>query len=528
MSNVTDRLRGVRSSLAIKAPVSAATTANITLSGEQTIDGVAVVGAVGSTAADRVLVKNQNTASENGIYDVSTGAWRRSSDWDGVGDIVKGTRVYVSSGTTNQGEWVVTTANPIVIGTTSVALSGGVFYAAINDSDDITQGAANLFLTVAERAKLTGFDVSEAGLVTIENSLTAIDSASWAQANGMRIGANLNVAGSGVGGSANEFGLLIHTNTTAATAGTAAYEKCALLVIAQTSDPSTSYDRDTVGIDMRGYIAADNALGRAWGGYSEGRILTGGDGLLYAHEFFVVNNGTDQSLVDTTTSKYGLHIVAGGANDSTAGIKFSGSGAEFHTGLYFSPDAIVTHVMHSSGVFSLRMTGEMGFGTDTPDRLVHAEVADAGTATVAYAARLSHVTSGTAAVGLGVGMEHEIENASGNNKVAGRQNTHWLTATDSSEEAQWQMELMHAGVLTSVATIDSFGLITATGAFAVGANQVMGARVTGFVTAVGTANKDASAINVGTITASDANIRAVAAWVKSIHDALATHGAIGA
>ena len=54
------------------------------------------------------------------------------------------------------------------------------------------------------------------------------------------------------------------------------------------------------------------------------------------------------------------------------------------------------------------------------------------------------------------------------------------------------------------------------------------ARVTGFTTAAGTANKDASGINVGTITASDANIRALAAWVKSIHDALATHGAIGA
>ena len=45
-----------------KSSVKAATTANITLSGTQTIDGVALI------AGDRVLVKNQNTGSQNGYY----------------------------------------------------------------------------------------------------------------------------------------------------------------------------------------------------------------------------------------------------------------------------------------------------------------------------------------------------------------------------------------------------------------------------------------------------------------------------
>ena len=58
--------------------------------------------------------------------------------------------------------------------------------------------------------------------------------------------------------------------------------------------------------------------------------------------------------------------------------------------------------------------------------------------------------------------------------------------------------------------------------------QVVGARVTGFTTAAGSANKDASAINVGTITATDANLQAIAAWAKALHDAMATHGLIGA
>ncbi len=62
-----------------KASCRVATTANITLSGTQTIDGVAVI------AGDRVLVKDQSTASENGIYVVAAGSWARSADantWD--------------------------------------------------------------------------------------------------------------------------------------------------------------------------------------------------------------------------------------------------------------------------------------------------------------------------------------------------------------------------------------------------------------------------------------------------------------
>lgn len=52
-----------------KAPAKAATTANITLSGPQTIDTVAVV------AGDTVLVKDQTNPAQNGIYTVQTGAW---------------------------------------------------------------------------------------------------------------------------------------------------------------------------------------------------------------------------------------------------------------------------------------------------------------------------------------------------------------------------------------------------------------------------------------------------------------------
>lgn len=115
-SVVTSMRRGITASAAVKVPVKACTTANITLSGEQTIDGVAVV------EDDRVLVNNQTDGSENGIYDVSTGDWVRAPDWDGYYDVLQGTLVYVSSGSTQQGFWSVSTADPITVGSTSVSL----------------------------------------------------------------------------------------------------------------------------------------------------------------------------------------------------------------------------------------------------------------------------------------------------------------------------------------------------------------------------------------------------------------------
>lgn len=114
----TDRLDGALSSLAIKAPVRTSTTANITLSALQTIDGIALL------AKDRVLVKNQTTGSENGIYEAATSTWTRAPDFDGASDVVDGTLVPITGGTLNaRTMWEVTTANPITIGTTALTFA---------------------------------------------------------------------------------------------------------------------------------------------------------------------------------------------------------------------------------------------------------------------------------------------------------------------------------------------------------------------------------------------------------------------
>lgn len=88
-----------------KEPVLCATTANITLSGTQTIDNVAVV------AGDRVLVKDQSTAANNGIYVVSAGAWTRAVGADDYAEY-EGAVVFVISGSGNAGTTWYCSAQP--------------------------------------------------------------------------------------------------------------------------------------------------------------------------------------------------------------------------------------------------------------------------------------------------------------------------------------------------------------------------------------------------------------------------------
>ena len=72
----------VAQGLDAKASCRVTTTANISLSGTQTIDGIAVI------AGDRILVKDQSTTSQNGIYVVAAGAWSRSTDADSWTELV--------------------------------------------------------------------------------------------------------------------------------------------------------------------------------------------------------------------------------------------------------------------------------------------------------------------------------------------------------------------------------------------------------------------------------------------------------
>jgi len=107
-----------------KPSVICATTANISLTGEQTIDGVL-------TSTDRVLVKDQSSGSENGIYVTAAGAWSRATDFDTDAKVTAGATMFVSEGSTlGNTTYQLTTDDPIVVDTTALVfaqIAGGGF-----------------------------------------------------------------------------------------------------------------------------------------------------------------------------------------------------------------------------------------------------------------------------------------------------------------------------------------------------------------------------------------------------------------
>lgn len=167
MSSV-DRINGLTGDLAIKTPVRVATTANISLAALQTIDGVSLA------AGDRVLVKDQTDAVDNGIWLAATSSWSRDLDFDGSYDCVQGTLIPVTSGTTNgQTVWQLTTASP-VIGTSSMTFERGAFSDAANVAADdgasgslwkTVQGFIDKLLSSAG-SSIVGFIQAGTGAVT--------------------------------------------------------------------------------------------------------------------------------------------------------------------------------------------------------------------------------------------------------------------------------------------------------------------------------------------------------------------------
>ncbi len=126
-----------------KISVAVTTTADITLSGTQTIDGIGVV------ADDRVLVKDQSTGSENGVYVVAAGAWSRSSDADQDAEVQSGDLIWVQSGTISGGKYfVISTNDPISVGVTSVTyellVSGAISGTGTTNSIAYFDGASSI------------------------------------------------------------------------------------------------------------------------------------------------------------------------------------------------------------------------------------------------------------------------------------------------------------------------------------------------------------------------------------------------
>lgn len=186
--------------LSFKNAVRALAAANVTLTGTQTIDGVALA------VNDRVLLTAQTTGSQNGLWTVQTGSWTRPSDWAAATTQKEGAYVLVDpDGTTyKNSKWYCTNTGTITVDTTSTAwvqdtsgasysngqglsLTGSTF--AVKLGNGMTfDGSNNVTLSPATGGLLT----VAAGGVGITNSSSAAqliisnasNQAAWVSASG--------------------------------------------------------------------------------------------------------------------------------------------------------------------------------------------------------------------------------------------------------------------------------------------------------------------------------------------------------
>ena len=136
-----------------------ATTANITLSGEQAIDGV-------TTTTDRVLVKNQTSGLQNGIYVSASGAWARSTDADANAEVTSGLYTFITEGTANGSTgFVLTTDDPITVGTTALTFSQFSGLAQLIGGTGITK-TGNTIAVDASQTQITDVGALDAGSIT--------------------------------------------------------------------------------------------------------------------------------------------------------------------------------------------------------------------------------------------------------------------------------------------------------------------------------------------------------------------------
>lgn len=138
--------------LDVKASCRVATAVtNIVLAtgGLLTVDGVQTV------AGDRVLVKDQSTASQNGIYVVAAGAWSRSTDADTSAEVTAGMFTFVSEGTANADSgWVLSTNDAITLGSTSLSFVQFSGAGQVVAGDGLTKSGNTLNVVTANAARI--------------------------------------------------------------------------------------------------------------------------------------------------------------------------------------------------------------------------------------------------------------------------------------------------------------------------------------------------------------------------------------
>jgi hypothetical protein len=217
-----------RSGLDVKQSVRAATTAPVNIA-NQLEAGDTLDTNVTLVAGDRVLVKDQSTASENGIYVVqASGAAVRATDFDSNAEVTPGAFTFVEEGTTNADSgWVLTTNGTINVGATGLTWALFSVAGTILAGDGLTKTGNVLNVNgTTDRISVTSDAVDIASTYVGQTSITTLGTITTGVWNGTDVA--VTDGGTGASDAANaRLNLGIKTSAGAVTTSTSTLARIA-------------------------------------------------------------------------------------------------------------------------------------------------------------------------------------------------------------------------------------------------------------------------------------------------------------
>lgn len=305
-----------------KGSVRAVSTTNLTLSGAQTVDGVSLI------AGDRILVAGQTSAQNNGIYNVASGGWTRSTDADTNSEITAGMYVWVTEGTVNADSgWVLTTNDPITPGATNLVFTQFSGLGQITAGNGLSKSANTLTIdtsiTVDKTTVQTLTNKSMSGAsntftnIPISTAFSGMTNGTFLTATGTTSAASTKVAPAGTVVGTSDSQTLTNKDLTSGTNTFPTFNQNTSGSAATLTTPRAIY-----GNNFDGSAALNQVIASTYGGTGNGFAKLSGPAT--SEKTFTLPNASATILTDNAL----VTVAQGGTGASTftqGSIVFAGA-----------------------------------------------------------------------------------------------------------------------------------------------------------------------------------------------------------